>query len=47
MADQPVWTPGEKAAALGIVGGILAGLATAIGSLVGSEIDKENRGGNR
>jgi hypothetical protein len=47
MADQPVWTPGEKAATLGIVGGVLAGLATAIGSLIGSEIDKENREGSR
>jgi hypothetical protein len=47
MADQPVWTPGEKAAALGIVGGILTGVSMVVTSLLGSEIDKENREGSR
>jgi hypothetical protein len=47
MANKPVWSPGEKATAVGAVSGVLAGLTAAIISAVNTQIDKENREGNR
>ena len=47
MADKPVWSKGEKATAVGLGAGILGGLTAAIMSLLNSEIEEENRQGNR
>jgi hypothetical protein len=47
MANNSVWSPGEKAAATGLAGALLGGVTTAIISLLNSEIDKENRESNK
>jgi hypothetical protein len=43
MADEPVWTSGDKAVAGGLAAAIFAGVGAVIGSLVKDKMDKENR----
>jgi hypothetical protein len=47
MADQQIWTSGDKVAAAGITTAIFAGLGAVLSRVFTDQMDKENREANR
>ena len=47
MADQQIWTSGDKVAAAGLTTALFAGLGAVLSRVFTDQMDKENREANR